>query len=382
KLMFALRARRGIPVERFLKTVPHWVPQNLHLLPSSFDLKNGETMTASEIMKLIETFRRHGVSLKPLPYRDYKVGFREAQPKPELLWSSSLKASPKLSVIIPTRNSGDFLLNVIRHLFDQDLSTTDYEVIVVDDGSEETGLSEFQAFLGPMTARVQFKFIFCPRSSGRPEQFRAGFCRNVGLENSGGETILFLDSDMLVERDFLSGLLERIRTADVIQCPRTHIRPEKSTATTALDELKTEDLYIEEPGYWGPFFESSSWGEIPLCWRYTCTYCLAMPRAALEKVGPFREVFDSYGFEDTDLGYRLYRAGYRFHLWKKRTYHLTPPKRKSRYYHSMWMKQLLLAKTGKIFFLSNLDPEIYRVFKLYMGGESKWRQSFHGLFKF
>jgi hypothetical protein len=98
-------------------------------------------------------------------------------------------------------------------------------------------------------------------------------------------------------------------------------------------------------------------------------------------VGVFREVFDSYGFEDTDLGYRLCKAGFRFLLWKKWTYHLTPPKEKSRYYHAIWRKQLLLEKTGKIFFLSTLDAEVYNLFEIYMQGESRIKQVVHGLFK-
>jgi hypothetical protein len=46
----------------------------------------------------------------------------------------------------------------------------------------------------------------------------------------------------------------------------------------------------------------------------------------------------------------------------------------------MWSKQLLLSVTGKTFFLSTLDLEIYNMFELYMGGESRWQQRFYNLF--
>lgn len=108
---------------------------------------------------------------------------------------------------------------------------------------------------------------------------------------------------------------------------------------------------------------------MPFFWKYTCTYCLAVRREDFFSVGRFRRAFVSYGFEDTDLGYRLHKKGLRFHLSKLVTLHLTPPTSAMNSGGSDYKRFLALSKTAKIFFLSNLDIEIYKHFINYMGGE-------------
>lgn len=380
-LYFALRLSRRTDIAGFAAQAPRWVLSELHPLPQSFDVRDAETLTCSEIKNLLEKLAEAGAGLNPLPYRDYRQTTSSTFPSPVSRWKCVTTGTPKLSVIVPTRNTADFLVNLLRHLYLQTLPRSEYEVLVIDDGGTDRSLEQVQALLGPLGSSIHFEYVECPRPVASEKLFRAGFCRNVGLERSRGTAVLFLDSDMLLPPEFLSDLLKELESADVIQCPRLHIRPEKSQIGTEIASLGEKDLYLEEPGYWGPFFATEDWQEIPHAWRYTCTYCLAVTKDALSKVGAFRPIFDSYGFEDTDLGYRLYKAGFRFRLWKRMTYHLTLPVHKSRYYQSIWVKQVLLAKTGKIFFLSTLDREVYDLFRIYMGGESRWRQSLYRIFK-
>ena len=96
----------------------------------------------------------------------------------------------KISVIIPTRSRPESLGRTLECLFRQDLSRSDYEIIVVDDGSTPpVGLSTN----GQLTACTLVRLEGVERSAAR----------NRGAAVAAGEIFLFLDDDMAVEPDFL-----------------------------------------------------------------------------------------------------------------------------------------------------------------------------------
>jgi glycosyltransferase involved in cell wall biosynthesis len=91
---------------------------------------------------------------------------------------------PLVSVIIPTYNRLDFLLEAIESVQSQDYDHL--ELIVVDDGSTDGTKDKLKD--------MEITYIFIEHS-GRP-----GYVRNMGVKQSRGEYIAFLDSDDLWER--------------------------------------------------------------------------------------------------------------------------------------------------------------------------------------
>jgi glycosyltransferase involved in cell wall biosynthesis len=87
---------------------------------------------------------------------------------------------PKVSVIIPTYNREQFILRALNSVSKQ--SFTDYEIIVIDDGSKDNT----RQLLGPYMDKL--KYIY---------QENAGIsaARNQGIQEAKGEYIAFLDSD-------------------------------------------------------------------------------------------------------------------------------------------------------------------------------------------
>ena len=87
-----------------------------------------------------------------------------------------------VSVIIPTYNYGRYLRECLESVFAQTLS--DFEVIVVDDGSTDDTPSILETITDS-----RLRYVRIPNNSGIP------FARNLGLKQSSGEYIAFLDAD-------------------------------------------------------------------------------------------------------------------------------------------------------------------------------------------
>ncbi|BAU66477.1 putative glycosyl transferase [Stanieria sp. NIES-3757] len=95
--------------------------------------------------------------------------------------SLSVASSPQVSVIIPTYNCSRYLKKAIASVLDQ--TYTDYELIVVDDGSTDNT----QEIVQPLRDRIRYTSF----------QHNQGIsvARNRGIEIARGNLITFLDAD-------------------------------------------------------------------------------------------------------------------------------------------------------------------------------------------
>lgn len=93
---------------------------------------------------------------------------------------------PVVSVIIPHYNRTRLLAETVDSVKKQSLEA--WEIIIVDDGSEESEWEKLQQF-GEEKVRI------CQRGS-QPKGPSA--CRNIGIKEAKGEYVIFLDSDDLL----------------------------------------------------------------------------------------------------------------------------------------------------------------------------------------
>jgi glycosyltransferase involved in cell wall biosynthesis len=100
--------------------------------------------------------------------------------------------TPTISVVIPTRNRAKYILESLDSVFAQ--TFTDYEVIVVDDGSTDNT----QELLAPLLRAKKIRYEF-------GEARGVSAARNRGVALAQGRYIAFLDSDDL----FLPTKLEK-----------------------------------------------------------------------------------------------------------------------------------------------------------------------------
>ena len=102
---------------------------------------------------------------------------------------------PKVSVVIPTFNSGQYLTEAIDSALTQSLMPV--EVIVVDDGSTDNT----KAVVG----RYESDVVYCYQKNAG-----SGKARNTGIKLAKGEWIAFLDSDDFWENEYLSHMIKTV----------------------------------------------------------------------------------------------------------------------------------------------------------------------------
>ncbi|WNP30594.1 glycosyltransferase [Morganella morganii] len=109
-----------------------------------------------------------------------------------------------VSIIIPTFNSADTiercLLSVVNQYYKR------IEVIIIDDGSTDNTKEKLEPLL---SIYDNIKYIY---------QLNNGVssARNLGIESSTGKYIFFLDSDDWISPNYISSMLEKNSTCDLI----------------------------------------------------------------------------------------------------------------------------------------------------------------------
>lgn len=377
---FMLSVLRRDPVIATLKALPEFVQQRLHFHTSYHLTADDRRLSCRQVHALMERIRRELPSLEIRPQLGTEMWDPRIdsdlclEPVIDPLFVSEIAGSElKVSVVIPSYNNRVYLKNTIAHLLRQDLPRENFEIIVVDDGSDDGSSDEVISQVEKESSRVNFKYLFSPRSKPREmgdANYRAGISRNLGVKNARGEILCFLDSDILTPSHFLSDLVEKHRQWDVIQCKRLNLKREVSTESVRFEEVNPQaDIFHTDGGYWEEFHKVQDWASIQFHWKYVCTYGLSMRLETFKRIGWLKRNFIFYGFEDTELGYRLAKAGCSFHLNEMITYHLFHRNERSEFSNSDFLRHRLLAKTAQIFYRNLLDPDLFQHFRSYMNEE-------------
>jgi glycosyltransferase involved in cell wall biosynthesis len=109
-----------------------------------------------------------------------------------------LQSSLQVSIVIPAYNVAPYIAETLDSVFAQ--TYTNYEVIVVNDGSPDT--EEFEQAIAPYLSRIRYL---------KQENLGASVARNAGVKAAAGEFIAFLDADDLWQLNYLHEQLKFIR---------------------------------------------------------------------------------------------------------------------------------------------------------------------------
>ena len=185
-----------------------------------------------------------------------------------------------ISVVIPTYNRLPILQKSLAALEQQDTddTITDYEVVLVDDGSSDRTL----AWLAENRANLPHVKVIEQNHQG------AAAARNLGVINAVGDTIIFIDSDLVVTKTFLQSHANALT---------------KGAANLQSDRLFTYGAVINTNNFDCPTAEPYKITDFSAA--YFATGNVAIARKWLEEAGLFDTGFKLYGWEDLELGVRL-----------------------------------------------------------------------------
>ncbi len=186
---------------------------------------------------------------------------------------------PKVSVIIPVCNGEPYIRSALESVLSQTYS--DFEVIVVDDGSTDRSREVISGLQGPVACIYQ-------------ENSGVAVARNRGFLHSRGELIAFLDQD---DRWYANKLEAQVAILDQ--------HPDLGIIYSDVDIIDETGLVIEarslgnKPGLrFLRYFP-----EFPQPHPFPST--VLMRREIFSKAGMFDPVFKRNCHEDTELWFRI-----------------------------------------------------------------------------
>lgn len=190
-----------------------------------------------------------------------------------------------ISVVIPLYNKRDSIRSTIESVLAQ--SFTDFELIVVDDGSTDGSADVVSAF-----SDERLHLIVKPNGG-------VSSARNEGIRQANGEWVAFLDADDLWEMDFLAEISKMIQDF-----------PQAGIAGTSYhyqdDGVITAKSCPLPSGFYG-IVDNTAWDKAHIY----CSTAVCCRKTILEEVGMFDERI-AYG-EDLDAWWRImlrYPAAY------------------------------------------------------------------------
>jgi len=200
-----------------------------------------------------------------------------------------------VSVIISTYNRCAALPLTLQALGEQTIPSSQYEVLVVDDGSTDD------------TSQVleQVAFSCSLRTFRQPENRGVSAGRNVAIHQARGRYLIFLSDDMIVPENFIA-----THVATLEQFPGYWIvggiqQIDSTTETPFGRYLDRQERVFEEARKAKPI----GYNLWEMSWPTARN--LSLPRADLERTGLFDEQF-RISCEDQDLAHRAMDVGVRF----------------------------------------------------------------------
>lgn len=199
---------------------------------------------------------------------------------------------PSVSVIIPTYNRPESVIRLLFSLRQQTLAPHEYEVVIVDDGSD---YDEY------VITDKQYPYS---TTYSRQDNQGATIARNNGVNISRGRILVFIDDDITVSETALEALAE--------VCSR---EPKILAMGTLISRNTSEELFtrvaIEDENR--RYSQNGSIGVDEFIHFSECnTQILALQRDDFFDLGMLQDPTGGWpNWDDVDFGYRSYLAGYR-----------------------------------------------------------------------
>ncbi len=189
-----------------------------------------------------------------------------------------------ISIVIPTYNRLPILKKCLYALENQILNDKiqNFEIVLVDDESTDETVSWLRNNFETFPHLRLFE-----QTHGGP-----ALGRNLGVKSSRGDIIVFIDSDLVVDRYFLINHVDSLFKAWKKLGNRSCFTYGSVINTSNFNYPNSEPFKLQD-----------------LSWAYFATGNVAIDKNVLEISGLFDTSFRLYGWEDLELGERLKNMG-------------------------------------------------------------------------
>ncbi|HLF86503.1 MAG TPA: glycosyltransferase, partial [Nitrospiria bacterium] len=208
----------------------------------------------------------------------------------------------KVSVIVPVYNNQESIKKCIEALLGQDYPNNGYEVIVVDDGSDDGTAGVVKAY--------PLKYIY-QKNQG------PAAARNRGAGEAKGDIILFTDSDCVPDPDWIREMVKPFDVPDVVAVKGAY-KTNQRAVTARFAQIEFEERF-------NMLKKAESIDMVD-------TYSAGFRRGVFLEMKGFDTSFPVANNEDTELSYRMSRLGFRMVFNPNAiVYHLNHPDTIMRY---------------------------------------------------
>lgn len=207
-----------------------------------------------------------------------------------------LNKRKNISVVVPVYNDEPGLRTTVECLVSQNYPRTDYEVLIVDNGSED----------GTYALALQFQsehpgLVFTLRE----DRIRGSYAaRNLGIGEASGQILCFLDADVVIDHDYLSRIQDFFDNNDVEYAGvNVELLTKGHGIVPVYERIQgfPVALYLQELHF------------VPTC-------CLTVRQSLVDRVGLFDARLESGG--DLEFGQRVYaRGGQQAYHGELKVYH-------------------------------------------------------------
>jgi glycosyltransferase involved in cell wall biosynthesis len=168
-----------------------------------------------------------------------------------------------ISIIVPTHNSAKYIERTLGSVLKQTIDLKNVEVVMVDDFSTDSTKEIIDNYADNYD---NFVAVHLTENSGFP-----GKPRNIGMEMSRGEYIMFMDHDDLYTEDICEVLYSKIVTedADVVSCRYMELHDDEKLIKSRdvfeddVTEINVKNideenrLFLTPPSIWTKIFKKS-----------------------------------------------------------------------------------------------------------------------------
>ena len=197
------------------------------------------------------------------------------------------------SVIVPTYNRVAVLSKCLKALELQTFPLNKFEVFVCDDGSTD-GTEELVKNL-----TLPYSLTYLKQKNKGPAA-----ARNLGIKKAKGNYLLIINDDAILEKNVLQkhyDIHSKRKGEKISILGNFKLLPEYSDSLIGK-MINTSDILFNYPKMIsGLLYDYNHF--------YTCN--ISILKKAVLDIGLFDEIFDGPAAEDIELGYRLYKQGYR-----------------------------------------------------------------------